>query len=434
MLIRFLVENYRSIREAVELQMTAVNYYKEAAGQLLDVNLPGLSKTKYLRAAAIYGPNASGKTAIWRGFDLMRDMVLGSTSYAANLGLPYLPFKLDVGSREKPTRFLATFTGRNGVRYEYTFAYNDRAFVDEKLLAYPKGFRQVWFTRAVENGKASVKGSSYLKVPAAVKELLNDNVLLLSLLANLPKVEAHDAVMPVYDWFLDGVDLYSRAPESVNDFPYSGDIINGEIGTDYQRRFIQEMMRRADIGITSTRVEKRPVPEELRRLAESLPDLAPNFDGGVKSVVFQHANGGNTMNLDFGEESDGTKQLFGMSGHVAEALEKGSVLFVDEVDASLHPVLVIEVIRTFLNPESNPNNAQLVFTAHNPCLLEGNLLRRDQIWFTEKNSAGATELYPLSDYSPRKDESVANGYLAGRFSAIPVVPECFGCTAACTEA
>lgn len=433
MLLRFIVENYRSISEPIELQMTAVNYYKEATSQLLDTKLPGLSGMKFLRAAAIYGPNASGKTAIWRAFNLMQSMVLSSASRPVNAPLAYMPFRLDSSFKDKPTRFLVSFTARDGVRYEYSFAYNAKEFVEEELLAYPKGFKQVWFTRSVTENGISIKGSAYLKVPAAVKDLLNDNVLLLSLLANFSKVDAHNAVAPVVDWFTNSVDLYSRAPESANDFPHSGDIINEEIGTDYQRRFIQNMMRRADVGITSARVEKRPMPEDLKTFIESFPGIETGPEESYKTIVFQHENGGNMMSLEFGDESDGTRQLFGMSGHVAEALEKGSLLFVDEIDASLHPVLVIELVRTFLNQDTNPNGAQLVFTAHNPCLLEHDLLRRDQIWFTEKTAVGATKLYPLSDYSPRKDESIVMGYLAGRFSAIPVVPACFGRCGICEE-
>ena len=168
------------------------------------------------------------------------------------------------------------------------------------------------------------------------------------------------------------------------------------------------------------------MPEEMRAILEHITPVQGSVDEIVKTVVFRHENAGKKMKLEMGEESDGTKQLFGLSGHIAQALENGSTLFVDEVDASLHPVLVTEVIRTFLRPESNPKGAQLIFTAHNPCLLENGLLRRDQIWFTEKDGEGATALYPLSDYSPRKDETVVSGYLSGRYSAIPVIPECFG--------
>lgn len=427
MLISFEVENYRSIKEPVCLQLTAVNYYKESIEQLIDAKLPGLSGLQFLRSAAIYGPNASGKTAIWRALVTMKDIVLNSAAYTANVTFNQAPFGFDPDMRDKPTRFTAMFTsGADSVRYEYSFAYTVKAIVEEELCAYPKGHRQVWFRRTTENGATSIKGSSYLKVPSAVKPFLNDNMLLLSLLANYPNVDSHKRVAPVVDWFINGLDLYSRAPESQNDFPFSGDIVNGEHGTEFMRSFIQNMMRQADVGIYLAEVEKRPMPEEIRAILGHITPTQGSVDEIVKTVVFRHENAGKKMKLEMGEESDGTKQLFGLSGHIAQALENGSTLFVDEVDASLHPVLVTEVIRTFLHPESNPKGAQLIFTAHNPCLLENGLLRRDQIWFTEKDEEGATVLYPLSDYSPRKDETVVSGYLSGRYSAIPVIPECFG--------
>ena len=137
--------------------------------------------------------------------------------------------------------------------------YTVKAIVEEELCAYPKGHRQVWFRRTTENGATSIKGSSYLKVPSAVKPFLNDNMLLLSLLANYPNVDSHKRVAPVVDWFFNGLDLYSRAPESQNDFPFSGDIVNGERGTEFMRSFIQNMMRQADVGIYLAEVEKRPM-------------------------------------------------------------------------------------------------------------------------------------------------------------------------------
>ena len=145
-----------------------------------------------------------------------------------------------------------------------------------------------------------------------------------------------------------------------------------------------------------------------------------------RTVVLEHSGHESAMRVDLNDESDGTRQLFGLSGHIAQALEYGSTLFVDEIDSSLHPIIVREIIESFLNPESNPKNAQLIFTAHNPCLLERGLLRRDQVWFTEKSRNGSTSLYPLSDFRPRTDEAISSGYLVGRYSATPVVPECFG--------
>ena len=427
MLISFEVENYRSIKDPVCLQLTAINYYKEASEQLIDAKLPGMTGIKFLRAAAIYGPNASGKTAVWRALATMRAIVLNSAAHPATMAFNQAPFGFDAKMQDKPTRFAVVFTaGSDNVRYEYSFAYTANAIVDEELCAYPKGHRQVWFRRTMSGETTSIKGSSYLKVPLAVKPLLNDNMLLLSLLANYPNAESFKLIGPVTGWFFNGLDLYSRAPESQNDFPFSGAIVNGEYGTDYMRSFIQDMMRQADVGIYLAEVEQNPMPDELRSVLRQFSPMQGGDEELIKTVVFHHENAGKIMKLDMGEESDGTNQLFGLSGHIAQALENGSTLFVDEVDASLHPVLVTEVIRSFLRPESNPNGAQLVFTAHNPCLLENGLLRRDQIWFTEKNHEGATVLYPLSEYSPRKDETVISGYLSGRYSALPVIPECFG--------
>ena len=427
MLISCEVENFRSIYEPVELQLTAVNYYKEAQHQLIADGLPGLSGLKFLRACAIYGPNASGKTALWRALLTMRNMVIHSGSYSVSALCPYTPFGLIADAKEQPTRFSVTFVGgKTGVRFEYRFAYTAHAVVSEELLAYPKGFKQVWFSRSGTGSDTVVKGSSSVKIPSAVKPLLNDNMLLLSLLCNYPKYESYEAVWPVYEWFNDELNLVSRAPNALNDFPYSGDIVAGDQGSSFMREFIQDMMRRADVGITCAEVETRSMPSEMVEYLEKMDFPQEMVAADLKAVVFRHEAARGAMRLDFGDESDGTKQLFGMSGHIAEALEKGSTLFVDEVDASLHPVLVTEIVRTFLDPGSNSKGAQLIFTAHNPCLLESGLLRRDQVWFTEKDESGATELYPLSDYSPRKGETVLAGYLTGRYSAIPVVPACFG--------
>lgn len=436
MLISFEVENYRSIKEPVTLLLSAVNYYKESENQLISNELPGLAGIKYLRAGAIYGPNASGKTALWRALETMQTMVLQGASMIASAPCPYTPFGLDNESKNEPTRFTIIFVaGKNKTRFEYSFAYNEHGIIFEELFAYPKGFKQTWFTRTHETLVAQIKGSTTVKITNAIKQLLNDNMLLLSLLCNLPNADSYEAVFPVGEWFSKELDLYSRAPDAPNDFPYSGEIIEGEQGSPFMSSLIQDMMRRADIGISRADVEKRQFPEEMRDFFINKMEVPQDvLNDGLKTVVFQHEGKHGQMKVDFAEESDGTRQLFGLSGHVARALETGGVLFVDEIDASLHPVLVTEVVRLFLDQNSNPLGAQLLFTAHNPCLLENGLLRRDQVWFTEKDASGATQLYPLSDYSPRKGETVLAGYLTGRYSAIPVVPRCFGLCSTCEEA
>lgn len=436
MFLKFKIENFRSIRDETELSLAAINYYKENSNQLIDAALPGLSGVSFLRSAGIFGPNASGKSTIFNALETMKAMVSRSATVAAGSKLPYEPYALDETSKQKPTRFFVAFANE-GIRYEYGFSFNDSMVVKEKLSAFPKGRKQIWFERiTVESDdgsvRTSVKGSSFLKVPAALRPLLNDNGLLLTLLANYPKFEESAKVRPVATWFAEGLFITKRGPKSPTDFPFSGDIIDGIQGTDYQRDFIQEMMRKADIGINLAKVKKVELGEFLREAGIPLDSpllqgflSADNQSEEISSLVFEHEGDGGSVEFDLDAESEGTFQLFSLSGRIAQALENGTVLFVDEIDASLHPILVREVIRCFHEPGSNPKGAQLVFTAHNPCLLEDDLLRRDQIWLTEKND-GTTELYSLSDFSPRKDESLISGYLIGRYSATPLVPACFG--------
>ncbi|MFZ4699919.1 MAG: AAA family ATPase, partial [Candidatus Methylumidiphilus sp.] len=128
--------------------------------------------------------------------------------------------------------------------------------------------------------------------------------------------------------------------------------------------------------------------------------------------------------LDFDdEESSGTRHFFALIGFWIEILESGYTVFIDEIETSLHPILVKELLRLLLSDTHNTKGAQIIFTTHNPVLLDTTLFRRDQIWFTEKSPNGATQLYPLTDYQPRKDEALAKGYLAGRYGGIPFIPE-----------
>ncbi|MFZ1631942.1 MAG: ATP-binding protein, partial [Anaerolineae bacterium] len=123
------------------------------------------------------------------------------------------------------------------------------------------------------------------------------------------------------------------------------------------------------------------------------------------------------------EESNGTQRLFALGGPLVEVLEKGWTLFVDELDASLHPLLVRYLVEMFHNPQINPKGAQLIFNTHDTTLMDCNLFRRDQVWFVEKDRQGCSHLYPLLDYSPRRDEALTKGYLLGRYGAIPFLGE-----------
>ena len=185
------------------------------------------------------------------------------------------------------------------------------------------------------------------------------------------------------------------------------------------------------MGIADVKVQKMEISvDEIRKryltpqqlsLIETTGNIEP---GTTMDITLVHKTEGVVAELDFAkEESAGTRRFFALVGPWIDILENGYTVFVDEMETSLHPILVKELLKLLFN--NNPKGAQVIFTTHNPILLDTTLMRRDQIWFTEKSPSGATHLYPLTDYSPRKDEALAKGYLAGRYGAIPFLPEGF---------
>jgi AAA15 family ATPase/GTPase len=137
--------------------------------------------------------------------------------------------------------------------------------------------------------------------------------------------------------------------------------------------------------------------------------------------LFQHVTQNGSATFEFEDESGGAQKLFALTGPLFDILENGSVLIVDELNRGLHPLLVRALVALFQNPENNPHGAQLLFTTHETNLLDPEFLRRDQIWFTEKNAEQASKLFPLTDFAPRKNEAFESGYLSGRYGAVPIL-------------
>jgi len=133
-------------------------------------------------------------------------------------------------------------------------------------------------------------------------------------------------------------------------------------------------------------------------------------------------SGAAELMLPWRSESAGTRRMFGLAGPWLDILSKGHKVCVDELESSMHPLMVRELLRLFFSATENPHGAQILFTTHNPLLLDATLLRRDQVWFTDKDAEGEAHLYPLTDYQPRKGESLVRGYLSGRYGAVPFIP------------
>jgi hypothetical protein len=206
---------------------------------------------------------------------------------------------------------------------------------------------------------------------------------------------------------------------------------------------LRSLLRAADLGIVDAKVRQRELSEPerallvrvLRAVAGEEEDvhvedaIRESVDMASRYIEFAHsASDGTTVPLPVGAESYGTMSLVALAGPVFVALEDGDTLLIDELDASLHPQLVASIVELFLSPVSNPNRAQLVFTTHDTTLLgnlsgKGRPLDRALVWFTEKDPAGSSSLFPLTDFRPRRDENLERGYLQGRFGAVPVITQ-----------
>ena len=252
--------------------------------------------------------------------------------------------------------------------------------------------------------------------------MLRNDVLFLSFASRL-NIES---LKPVVDWFDGGhlvtanrsVDAPIFAPERAFSLLEEPDNIQEK------QRFI-ELLKNADFGIQGVRVVATdgPLPDELKSMLN--PSLLEQINGTTQktALVTHSSDGSKGVELDIVDESTGTKQFFELTPSLLAALSNSGLVFIDELDASLHPVLLKELVSLFRDKRSNPYGAQLVFTAHDVTLLDEGYLRRDEIWLTEKGEDGGTSLYPLSDCSPRNDESLMGGYLVGRYGGVPVISE-----------
>jgi hypothetical protein len=313
-----------------------------------------------------------------------------------------------------------------GVRFVFGFAVTSERVVEEYLVAYPKGVPQRWYERRYDAAKDAYewsRPSTAFQQDRSLQSKTRPNSLFLSVGAQFN----HAQLTRVYEWFAKGLRFIHFGLEDV----FNLDLTKELIAQAKQRDRILGLVCHADLGVADAQIrEREAVLGDFLDLYLGTFGMGPDVQRQAKpstrlEVSLTHqADGVDPVALDFEkEESAGTRRFFSLVGPWMEVLDRGHTVFVDEIETSLHPNLVKELLRLFLGNEGNPKGAQVVFTTHNPLLLDGTLMRRDQVWFTEKSSAGATHLYPLTDYQPRKDEALAKGYLAGRYGAIPFMPE-----------
>ena len=422
MLIEFSVANFRSILGRQTLSMTASCYFKELESSNTFVPGEDDGVPRLLRSTVLYGPNASGKSTLIQALRFVRDQVLNSQKESqAGDAIDVFPFKLTTASREADSEFEITFF-EQGVRYEYGFCCNRERFTEEWLIAYPLGRAQKWFHRVFDtkSGKDIYKFSgSFLggKTRHGLwQEQTRPNALFLSTVIQLN----NEQLKPAFDWFK----LRLRVVDSVRGLSPSYTL--GRCGKDEDRQRVVKFMNSADLSIADIQLKETVFsPDSLpKELPPSLREELMRNMAGKKLVepLFFHkdVNTAETVEFDESEESDGTRALFAIAGPWLDVVENERVLVVDELDTSLHPLLVHHIVKSL---HHGGTKAQLIFTTHDTTLLSQKLLRRDQVWFMEKDNKSATHLYPLSDFSPRDNEAIERGYLNGRYGGIPFLKD-----------
>ncbi len=421
MLLEFSCANFRSINRKCTISLEGQGIADEPKTNFVLLD----KKVKVLKTVALYGANSSGKSNVVRAFAVMMKHIRDSVRLNDNDKLHYDPFRLS-SVRGKPTFFEVRFTDDEKA-YRYGFEFDSELIYGEWLYRSSIGGRteKALFIRTKEGIGVDEK---FFSEGMGKEENTNDNRLFLSLCAQL------------------GGKL-SR--QIINKFSYMN-VISGIYDqgyTDYSKNMLHRHLAGFDEAVSFFR-DMHLGFDEIETVEKEFDDsmLPPDMPNVVKAEVFKAMRGRRDVNLyschkiydkrgkvtgkisfDIDEESEGTKKLIRLSGPIFETLVNGRVLWVDELDAKMHPLISQYVVELFNNPDTNPHNAQLIFTTHDTHLLSSKLLRRDQIWFTEKDAKEQTDLYNMMDIElpdgskPRADSNFERNYIAGRYGAIPYI-------------
>ncbi|WP_313933897.1 MULTISPECIES: ATP-binding protein [Nostocaceae] len=417
------MENYRSIKEPVTLSAVAQKQSTRQKSQnskrtrvKLDHEItPGYHLEGWdidiLPVLAIFGANASGKSNVIQALDYLLLMMKGGIQKTAIMQkiLKYAkldPFKLDNISENKPTKFELKTIFNNNI-YTYSLVLNQKHVVLEKLeyaISRTKRTRRLFSRHWDEASKEFIwkTGDNFSGSHNQLQKNIRENELFISTLINL-KV---DKIASLIQWLEkqwpggihlgdEQIDLrFLAALHNANDKPYKK-VIKDTL----------EIIKKFDTGLSDIKIEKKSDED----FSINIYAIHDNADG--KTVVWS-----------FTEESLGTQRLFSFASRIVFYLEIGGLMIIDELGTNLHPNIIHNIIKIFQNPKTNPKNAQLIFTSHDNTLQRNNLLRRDQIWFTQKRPDQSTELYPLTDFHVRNDLAIDKAYLDGRFGAVPFLP------------
>ena len=441
MLIEFSVSNFASFKDPVTFSMVGSNYLKEHEGkneeQDLNIIESGVDKLKLLKSSVIYGANASGKSNLLSAFAFIKKFIKSSSNESqAEDKIPVIKFMLSTESDKEPSSFEIVFLYEQ-VRYRYGFEVDEDKIHSEWLfsLGINSSSKEILlFKRESQIIKINKR---FFKEGIGLEDKTRENALFISVVAQL-NGEISNKILK---WFKNlGV------ISGLNDSTLGYTIGKFQKDENFKNKLVN-FLKLINLGIEKIEISeidkpnleplREDAPKELKDVYVVLQDLEEKFKRikEIKNIVvdisvlhkkFDDSDKWiNDIALDFSLESEGTRKLIGLLGPIFDTLENGKILIVDELDSRLHTLLTIEIIKLFNSKNSNNKNAQLIFASHDTNLLRKEIFRRDQIWFTEKNDFGSTDLYSLVDYKEsqgnkvRNDASFEKDYLIGKYGAIP---------------
>ena len=433
MLIRFITSNFLSFRDEIEFSMVPGKAHKHNHHVIKNGSRTGIDG---LKSAVIYGANAAGKSNLVAAMEFAKDLIVDGTKPLR--AIQRKPFRLSKEHSELPTKFeFEMIVGKKA--YNYGFEYNSQHVISEWLYQISKSANKMLFERSTdENNVVTVQpGLPNLRGQAAsqfgfVAKGTRENQLFLT--------ESVDRNLPYFK------DIYSWFDEQlVFIFPHSRFSIESQLDKDLSfGEALAQFLREFDTGIFSINLQQIDesdvkVPKEIfDRIGENLKPgkgvvismngryLVKKDDNGqleYSKLVFRHQmnRSDELTTFEVADESDGTQRLIDLLPVMIDQRDSGRVFFIDEIDRSLHPLASYRLLEMFLNQNSTSESSQLIVTTHESSLLDLDLLRRDEIWFVEKNRESSSHVYSLEEFAPRYDRDIRKGYLMGRFGAIPIV-------------
>lgn len=424
MLIEFRFKNYRSFRDEAILSMEAVGL-GTMKNSLIQYN-----NMKLLPGAAIYGKNGGGKSNVIRAFWLGVQFIKNAQRIQhEKASVPVIPFALNDYSENEPTEFEFDYIN-NGIKYWYSFAATKEKIIRESLYHAPKGQKAQVFVR---------KGQKFsFTEDKARRKLISETVAENQLFFSIACTMNDSACINAMSWFREDVFFsrdYTDIPRQLLEFYEDRNMLKA----------ISDYAKTADFGIEEMKFEvenkeikngleiPEDIPEGMKAALASfiqvLSETSTNSEGKLKmsqiKAKSQHrgidSNGdGRFYSLELEDESDGTRKLMSLAPAIESVLKRGGVLLVDELERELHPMLVNYVVAKFQSKKSNPKGAQIIFTTHDTELMNLEYIRKDQIYFADKNRMdGSSELYSVTDFTTKTADNIRKGYLVGKYGATP---------------